>query len=177
MQTAYPLRRALVTNSTVTTFPGKLPLTAAPSGDGIFDIFDKNLVPRLATDTYMPEQIALIPFGTNNDDETFDMRLWGWSKVQGSDIWIPRLIAQLAIILGDIAANAVGTLHFLANTITVTDGPSDTSLYELITPTALETAASIILPLGGVQHFEFDFDIGTAATANCYWRAVDKRRQ
>ncbi len=169
--TAYPLRRALTANSAATSFTAKIPVAVKPSGSGVFDLFDRDL--GLAVETYMPRGIQIIPFGTDANDETFDLRVWGWSKVHLTDLWIPQMLLDLSVTLGNIAATAIGADHFLADTIVVNEGSAETTSTDLLS-TADDTPASVILNLRGCQLIEFDFDLTGAAACNCYFRPVDE---
>jgi hypothetical protein len=169
--TAYPLRRALTANSAATSFTAKIPVAVEPSGAGVFDLFDRDL--GFAIDTYIPRGIQVIPFGTDANDETFDMRVWGWSKVHAADLWIPQMLGDLTVTLGNIAATAIGADHFLSDTIVVNEGSAETTSTDLVS-TADDTPASVILYLRGCQLIEFDFDLTGGAAANCYFRPVDE---
>jgi hypothetical protein len=171
----HPLRRALTTNSAATSFTNLTPTSTEPTGDGVFDLFNRDL--GLATDTYIPKFINLIPFGTNGNDDTFDMRLWGWKQViksAGNDddaVWVPFMLADLSIVLGNIAATAIGADHLMADTITVNEG----TVEEI--STADDTVASILVHLRGASKFQFSFDLAgaqEATGANCYWAVMDQ---
>lgn len=168
--TAYPLRKALATNSTAADFTAKTPTATKPTGDGVFEVFDMAI--GQAIETYMPQYINIIPFGTDANDEAFTMRLWGWSKVAGGNgaLWIPQMLVELTVTLGNIAATAIAADHFLADTIAIAAGDADAAV---VSP-ANDTPASILVHLRGVELFEFDFDKSTAAAMNAYWRMMDQ---
>lgn len=177
MTHVYPLRRARTTSSTATGFTAKVPTATEPTGAGVFDLFDPDL--GLATNTFSPSHIHLQPFGTDGDNDTFSMRLWGWSKVYspgitGHDYWVPFVIADLAIVLGNIAG--IGAGEFLADTITITKAAGE-DYFRNAVATANDTPGSIILHLRGAKKFEFDFDLAGAqegVAMNCYWRVLDQ---
>ena len=166
--TAFPLRRALVTNATTTSFTAKIPVAVKPSGVGVFDVFDMAI--GQAIDTYMPWYLNLIPFGTDAADETFDMRLWGWSKVADTALWIPQLLVELNVTLGSVDGTAIGASHLLADTIVIAKGDADAPE---INPEN-DLPGSILVHLRGCDMFEFDFDLTGAAAANAYWRMMDQ---
>lgn len=179
MLTAHPFRKALEENSAATSFAAKIPTTTKPEGDGVVDLFDSDL--GLAINTFIPEWVQLIPYGSDAADETLNMRLWGWSKTVDG-IWIPQLLALLAVTLGNIDATAIAADNFLADTIAVTEGSEDDSsstdgtggaLADEISP-ADDSTASVLVQLRGCQLIEFDFDMVTAASANCLWRVMDE---
>jgi hypothetical protein len=175
---AYPLRRALAANSTASAFTAKVPSATKPGGVGIFDVFDANL--GYAIDTKMPKFINLIPYGSDANDETFSMRLWGWSRVEnpGADdhnSWVPILLLQLDVTLGNIAMATVAANHFLADTIAVGKGADEESgSGASVISTTNDTPGSILCHLRGVEVIEFDFDMTGAAGGNCYWRLMDE---
>ena len=178
--TAFPFRRAFATSATSADFTAKIPLaaTAKPSGVGVFDILSTSL--GYAKDTYVPQYLQIQPFGTDANDETFSMRLWGWSKIHnlGSTpgtpaadhgVWVPQLILQLDCVLGNIAATAIEAGAFLVDTITVVDGDADVAV---ISP-ANDTPGHILVHYRACELIEFDVDIGTGGAANALWRPVD----
>lgn len=168
--TVMPLQRALTASSTDTSFAAVIPTTTKPSGAGVFDLLD--IATSLSVGNNVPRFIQLVPFGTDANNETFDMILRGWSRTTGAAgtaIWVPQILLNLSVTLGNIDAAAIGANHFLADTIVVNKGDSD----GVISP-ANDTAASIITHLRGCELFAFYFDLTGAAAANCYWRVMDQ---
>jgi hypothetical protein len=167
-----PLRKALATNSAAAAFTAKTPTTTKPSGDGVFDVLGEY---GWASGVHGPSHMQIIPFGTDANDETFDMRVWGWSKTRdATPIWVPQMLLDLTITLGNIAATDVGASHFLADTIVVNEGPAaGDAWYSLIT-TADDTPASILMHLRGCELIEFDWDAVTAASVNCFFRMMSE---
>lgn len=178
--TAYPFRSVRASNLTgVSALPAcPVPTTTKPSGAGIIDLFDGDY--GLATNTYMPKFVQLQPYGTDANDEQFEMRVLGWSKTAGdignitAESWVPQLLVKVTVTMGNIAAAIYGTNHFLADTIVVDKGDGDASV---ISP-ADDTPASILLHTRGCELLQFDFSLTTALTegvaANCLWRAFDQ---
>lgn len=169
---AFQMRRALENNSTATAFTAKIPTATEPSGVGVIDVFSAAY--GFGGDTYSPDYIQVIPFGTNGADDTFDMRIWGWSKVVGADLWIPQLIADLSVTLGSISGSAIAANTFLADTIVVNAGTSSG-----VISTADDTSASGMFHLRGCSLLEFDFDLAGAQEAvsmNAYWRLMHSIR-
>lgn len=171
--TALPLRQAMDANSTATAFTAKIPVATKPSGTGVFDVFAAAL--GIATAHCLPKFLQVIPFGTDADGETFDLRVWGWSRVLGGNLWVPQLLTQLAVTLGNVSGAAIGTNHFLSDTLVATDGAvADSGTGTSILSPENDTPASALIHLRGCELIEFDFDLGTAAAANAYWRAMDQ---
>lgn len=164
------LQRALANNSTSNAaFATKVPVAAKPSNAGFFPASDAALGRRLGMSSFGPRRLLVVPFGTDAANETFDMRVWGWSKVSEANLWIPHLIADLAVTLGAIAATEVGANHLLADTIVVTKAEPNI----IVSSPANDTPGFALMHLHGVQFLDFEFKVGTAAAANCYWRTVD----
>ena len=173
--TVHPLRRALTTSSTSGSFgSGQIPTVTEPTGEGKFDLLSAKM--GVGTDPNLPRFIQIIPWGTDANNETHNLRLWGWSKVNppgtaaASVLYIPQLLLEIAYTLGNISGTAIEPGAFLADTITITYG--DTDAPEI--STAADLPGSILCHLRGCQYIEFDFKIGTGAAANCYWRAMNQ---
>jgi hypothetical protein len=171
---ALKLRRARTTSSTSTGFTAKAPTATKPSGAGVFDLFDRGT--GLGLEPHVPSHILIQPWGTNGNNDTFSMRLWGWNQVESSgtdhEAWIPFLLAELTVVLGNVAG--IGTDEFLADTIAVTDGSGEEYFRNLHSPES-DTPASIILHLKGAELIEFDFDLAggqEGVAMNAYWRAM-----
>lgn len=166
--TSHPLRRAFATNSTANSFTAKIPIATEPSGVGVFDL--QAIANGVGGEGHIPRYIQLIPYGTDADNETHNLRLWGWSRVGVEDIWIPQLLLEIAFTLGSISGAVIGTNHFMADTIIITYGDADAPE---ISP-ANELVASILTHLRGVRYIEFAGDLGTGAATNCFWRTMDQ---
>lgn len=176
MQANRRLRKALADNSTAADFTAKSPTVTEPTGNGVFNLtkFVGGSVPMYA---------MIWPFGSDADAETFDMRLWGWWRITGdgqnSDLWIPSILAGLSVVLSTpvgVAGAEVLNTDFFADTITITSGmepviTADTTNQGTIVrqSNAGNQIAWAKVPLCGPEKIEFDFDRGTAASANCLW--------
>jgi hypothetical protein len=165
------LRKALSTNSASTSFTQKIPTATEPTGTGVWDVFDRDH--GLGLTPCSKSWLYLIPFGGNANDETFDMRIWGWSEVKGETLWIPTLLWDVSVILGNISGTAIAANMLMADTLTSNDGAAETT-YRNLFDVQEDLGASALIHLMGVRKFEFDFDLtGTADAANCFWRLVD----
>lgn len=172
---ASPFRYALATNSTATAFVAQTPTTTEPSGVGIFDLTKPD---HGGFELGVPEYIQLIPFGTNGNNDTFDMRLWGISKIASADIWVPQLLVDLSVVLGDIAASDIAANTFLADTLTVNDGAADNGPWRSIIDAQEDLVASIMVHTRGCRYIKFDWDLAggqEAVSMNCLWRGVGER--
>lgn len=176
---ANPLRRAQSTNSSnASALATLIPTATKPSGTGVIDLQDPDYGYGMKKLDRVPQWLNLIPIGTDANNETFDMQVWGWKRgvsSSGDDQaeWTPILLLQLAVTLGNIDASAVyGTNSFMADTLTVTHGQDDAGS-DLVAPisTAADFPASCRLHLRGCELVEFEFSNNgkTAATMNCLW--------
>lgn len=170
--TAYRFKYALATNSTSASFAQKVPTTTEPTGVGVIDIFNHDL--GFATETYMPKYIDLVPYAVIANNDTFDMRLWGWTRidpVKSGVIWVPQLLIDMSCTIGNIAGTPIAASTLMVDTITLNKG--DTAA-PVISP-ANDTQASLLLHLRGVERIEFDFaKTGTGASFNCLYRIFDQ---
>jgi hypothetical protein len=167
---AHPLRRALVDNTANTTFPTTIPTATEPSGAGVFDLLSAEL--GLGSAIFVPAHVQIVPFAEATDDQTFDMRLWGWSKVAATALYVPQLIVELAVTLGTNDGTAIDTDVLMADTIAVTDGPADNAEWRSLIGDPANLVASIIVHTRGCRYLSFEFDVGTATKANCHFRPL-----
>lgn len=171
--TAYQLRNALATNSTASDHVAKIPVTTLPSNDGFHWLMDPDYGYSTSLSAKVPEGVFIQPWGTDSNDDAFGMRLWGWSKVFAQDIWVPHLILDATVTLGNIAQGTAST--FMADTIAVTSNHAEAETGKTfnVTP-ANDLSASIIVHTRGAEWIEFDFDLDTGAAAmNAWWRPID----
>jgi hypothetical protein len=161
----HPWRKALTTNSAATSFTNKLVTATEPTGSGIHDL-------RAFQNSKL---ILLAPFGTDGDNDTFEMRMWGWAKDSEGALWIPYLITELAVTLGNIAATAIAANTFMADTIVLNEGIAAGPFHGLLS-TADDTIGTAVFHTLGAQKIEFDFDRAGAqegATCNCLFKPLD----
>lgn len=177
MYTQDRLRRALATSSTSTGFTAKVPTSTEPTGAGIFDLYDEEL--GIAKCGRIPRWILLMPFGTDGSNDTFSFRLWGWTQVTcntvnltgDQNLWVPQLLAEIAVVLGNISFTLIATSHFMADTLTLSKGYTGP-----VNSPANDTPGQIMVDLLGNRKIEFDWDLAGAqegVAMNCYWRMVD----
>jgi hypothetical protein len=168
---ALPLRRLLTTSSTSTSFSAKIPTATEPSGEGVLNLLAESV--GVGGGVCVPRHVQIVPFGGDANNETFDFMVYGWSKTAGTVIYIPQLLIDCSVTLGNIDAAAAEASQFMADTITVNDGPSDGPGRSVISPED-DLPGSVLLHTRGCQYLEFVFDLtGTADRANVWWRAVD----
>lgn len=172
MATANTYRRALSTNATATSFTAKTPTATKPSGNGVFDL----LASSVNVGVNVPRFIDMVPYGTDGSNDTFSYRVWGWSKLNDATlgiVWIPRLLLEASITIGNVAATVLGSGNCLADTISIVDGDATSPVIS----TESDTGASIIIHSRGSELIEFDWDLAGAQEAvsmNCLWKPMDQ---
>jgi hypothetical protein len=117
--------------------------------------------------------VQVVPFGTDAADETFDMRIWGWSKCSIAEIWVPTLLLDISCTLGAIDGAVIGADHLMCDTITVNDGAADNGRWLSVISPAEDLVASIMVNTRGCRYLDFDFDLTGAAAANAFFRGVE----
>ncbi len=175
MLTINPLRRARTTNSTSTGFTAKIPTTTEPITSltgGVNDLLDPTLSLHLGQAA--SRFLEILPFGTAANNNTFDMRVWGWSKtIDATPLYIPKLLLQLNIVLGNVDGSAIASNTFFADQITIAYGDTNAPVIS----TANDTPASIIVHTRGSRYIEFDWDlagISEGTNMNAYWHVFDQ---
>lgn len=171
-----PFKYALATNATGTTFADLNATTTEPSGSGIFDLL--SIANGVGLGAQVPEYLQLIPFGKNADNETFDMRLYGYNATERTaslaPIYIPQLLLDLSVVLCARTFTDHAADTFLADTLTVNDGGADNGLWQRITDCQEDMVASVIVHTRACRYIRFDFDAdaggSASASANCLWR-------
>jgi hypothetical protein len=166
-----PFYKALATNSTATGFAAKIPKATEPSGDGIHNL---QIKPHGLT-SGGPGYLQLVPMGTDGDNDTFDMRVYGWRRVHDATLWVPFLLADISVVLGNISGAAVGTGVFMADTITLNDGVP-AGVFSGLNSAAEDLTSFLVVHTMGAQYIEFDFDLtgGQEGVAmNCLFALID----
>lgn len=168
-----PFRLALAANDAATSYAARNPKATDPSL--VAGCFDLGVAPY-GWNARAPSFVHIVPFGTAADNKTFAMKVWGWNKVAEVALYVPYLIADLAITLGGTTGTAIATNTFMADTIALTKG-IPAGPFSGLNSNANDDVASIILHTLGCQYIDFDFDAdagGTASTdANAYFRLLD----
>ena len=175
-----PFKHARATSSTSTGFTAKIPTVTKPSGSGIIDLLlEAN---GLGGGCFVPDWFQLVPYATDGDNDTFDFRVYGWNRtVDSTPVWIPQLLLDVSVVIGNISGAAIGTGVFMPDTFTLNDGPLDgdgafehSPWVSVISP-AEDLPGSIMLHARGCQLFEFDWDLAggqEAVAMNCLYRPV-----
>lgn len=86
-----PLQRARASGQTDSSFTAPAPTGTKPSGAGVVDFGGSP-----------PAWVKLVPFGAGSDNNTFTVRLIGWSLAAGTagtDLWVPHVLFESACTL------------------------------------------------------------------------------
>lgn len=172
-----PWAKALTNNSTrdasfVDAVPGAIPAAVDASGDP---------TANKAVVALTGKELQVLPFGTDADNETFNMRITLWSKVPGTvDLWIPHFIGgfvcTLSIALNGITDAALGVTAAFADTITEeatnTWDDAEAPLGVRVRSHPNDHLALIRVDTKGYELATIEFDLGTAATANALYRCL-----
>lgn len=148
-----PMVKALAANSVETAFAAKIPTATKPAGVGVFDVLGEGT-------------LDIQPFGAGADDSTFSMRVWGWRKTSGTDLWVPKCICTLDVVLstavGVAGEDALNTDRF-ADAITLAATLGGMAILESV---PANTPASAVVDVSPYELYELDFDLVTATSAN-----------
>ena len=170
MTLANPWVKLKTENFTATDFATLKSTLTRPSGDGVVDLLTEAVSPGAK----IPNGIVFRPFGTDANDEVFNLRVYGWSQEIKTKSWENILLAELAITLGNIQGTAdcaITDNDFEADTIAITYGNSNVSV-EAVSPVNNVRGASVRMDIFGSQILQFDFDMDTAASGNLIYRMI-----
>lgn len=158
---ALEFARVYATNATDATFPSRVATTTQPADAGVVDLR------RVGGSVY--DNVALVFYGTGNDNDTFDARVIGWRKV--STLWVPvplcQLTATLSAAVGVASAAVLDTERF-ADTVALAAGYNANVSAEVVTPTG-DVVAHVCLDTKGFTLLEVTFDLTGATDANALW--------
>lgn len=156
------LTQALAANSTASDFPALASSATEPTGSGVHGAFGNALV--------------VVPYGTDAADETFDLKVVGWSRVVVGGIveWVPTEIIVVTVTLGTAsgaAGGVIGDSALWADAIAGGDTPKGDTDRQIPTVTA-NTIAWFQVNTRGVEKVQFLFKNTTSASANCLFRFI-----
>jgi len=172
-----PFQYALATNSTSTGFTNFNVATTEPSGAGIIKFNSYGI----GNSENVPKYVQLIPFGTDGSNDTFDMRVYGYSPtlansglVTKTAMWIPQLLLDVSVVLGARTFSGHADNTVLADTLTVNGGPADNAEWRSLIDCQEDLVASVLVHTRGCPIICFDWDLSggqEAVSMNCLWRA------
>ena len=164
-----PFRKALATNSTSTAFTAQVATTTEPTGDGVFNLTKAAV--GWGLEHNVPSHFQLVPYGTAADNDIFDFRVWGYSRLEGTTvIYIPLLLLDVSVVLSATTGTPIAANTFLADTLTINDGGADNAIWQRIISPAEDLAASVVFHTRGCQYLLFDWDSTGATSMNCLIR-------
>ena len=143
--------KARTTNATDTSFASKVPTTTKPSGEGVIN---------LKREARASQWVELVPYGTGDANDVFEMWVIGWREIDG--LWVPKRLVKLTCTLGamtGVAGASVLATELFCDTVTASMGISNVS-YELYSP-ADDTACHVKVQTGGNELLELIFDATT----------------
>ncbi len=157
------------TNFTSADFGTLKSTTTEPTGDGVIDMANKSGATQ--------NGIRIKPFGTDANNETFSMRVWGWDRILlgGIYVWENILICEVACTLGNLAGAALCAItasDFEVDTITLTTPAASTSIYIHTQAVADVRGAFLFADTFGSRLVQIEFDMGTGASANALVRSL-----
>lgn len=153
-------------NSTATSFASKVATATAPT-DGATGVRELS-----RTTGIVANNIMLMPFGTDAANETFKMRVIGWSKTES--LYIPCILYEFTCTLGSatgVANHKPVNTDLFADTITLDSGNADVDA--TILSTADDTMCYAICDLKGFSLVEIIFNRNSSsASCNTLYRLV-----
>ncbi len=162
------MTKARTTNSTDTNFPSKVDTLTRPSGGGVVE------VNRGGGGGVVPNVCRARPYALGANNDTFNMRVIGWDKLQVSQgvfQYTPQVLVEFACTCGNITGVAGGYVlntEFWADTISLTYGNANVSV-DIVSP-ANDLPAHAVFDIKAFQMIEFIFDLGTTPTSmNCLY--------
>lgn len=171
MAICVPFKHVLSTSSSSTAFTDQNATTTEPSGDAVIDLLARSN--GWGGGHKVPTHLLLLPYGTDADTETFDVRVYGYNKTEdATPVYVPILLVDFSVALTARTATAFGANTFLADTITVNDGWPASSVWASVMSSAEDMSSGLIIHTLGCQYIKFDFDMILAATGNCLVRPL-----
>lgn len=176
-----PFVKARSVNATNTSFASKVATLTEPSGDAGTATGASVLQLSDGPNGIVPCKALLIPYGTGDANDVFDMRIIGWRRVGSGPrpdvLWIPHILASLTCTIGaatGVAASPVVATELFVDTITILSEPTitaDTTRQGTVMTysPANDTIAWAIVDLQGCEKLELTFDTttGDPTGANC----------
>jgi hypothetical protein len=155
-------RPARSSNSTDASFPSRVATATQPTGEGVLDLFGLGGGQRV-------QAVKVVPFGSDAANETFKVRVLGWTQTSGSSLWVPSALTELTCTLATptgVSGHDVADTDFFCDAITIDVGTAAQGVRK-VEPVADSMAAYVILQVEGHDLIELIFDRNaSAASAN-----------
>lgn len=174
---ARPLRRALSTNSSASSFTAHAATITEPTGDGVLAMGGAAGGPFGGT---IPERAILYPIGLGADNDAFTMRVLGWRRIRGTTtditLWVPSLMGEftctMCAAVGVAGSPVLNTERFI-DTVSIVNEPTITAAttrqgtVEMVAPGS-DLIGFLCLYLYGVEKLQFTFkQVTNSPTMNC----------
>ena len=138
-----------------TAYGALVPTETEPTGDYVVNTASDG---RRSADL-----LDFVPLGKDANNEDYQMRVYGWSRqyvANSPTVWVPTLLLQLDVTLGNISATAIAASTFMADTIAYSAGDAGA---KIVSP-ANDTPGYVVLDIMGAQKLQFDFDCDTGSS-------------
>lgn len=172
MATGLSFLPAVERNSTQMKFAGRKPMRKAPSGPGVHDLLGERI--RDEVGILEPGLIQIHPLGTAEPGKAFLGRVWGWSRVNARDLYVPILLVEYKAWLGEIDGAAIDRKTYMADTITVREKVSDPAFVAVCSP-GDGVQAHLTVHCQGSRYLDFEWGRNgapAALTTNALWKPI-----
>jgi len=158
---------AFSTASNAANFTAKSPTITEPTGNGIHSVLDYSA----ANGPESKSVCEVIVFGTGSENNSSNMRVWGWQRDNGSvPMWIPKILVEVNATLSSFAGNAqaqvTNAMLFADVLVLGTDDPADPDTVILNSATANTSIARCQFDVSGFDKIEFDGKKGNSTNIN-----------
>lgn len=161
-----PIRAVLTAGTTQATFVARTVMTTEPTGGNVIN---------LATNDWghginVPDRLKVIPVGGTTENQTFDMRIWGWNKLATTNHYVPTFLVHVSATVGSVPIAALGAGAMIVDTLLLVAG---TSNVDVLHSPANNTPAYAIIKVQGCQYMDFDWDMTGATNGNALVSPVE----
>lgn len=164
------LQKVLSSNSTDASFTALANTRTDPTGGtGVLTVPTSNCGRDIAAGgSRAPNNLLLIPYGTNSDGDLFNMRVSGWTRAVDSSgtliEYVPMAMYQFACTIGTSAGavSGLGATSLFCDSIALTWGFGESSLSS---PVGLNLNGAVVVDVMGSELVQVQFDLDTGAAA------------
>jgi hypothetical protein len=170
--------KARSVNQTSTSFVAKIPTITEPNGDAatatgacVFNVGGDRASPSLSMQNF----VKVKPYGVASNNQTFSVRVLGWSAVYptGSSqaapvLWVPELLAELlctaSSVYPGVAAAPVVATELFCDTLAITYGSTNVSV--MVDSNGADAGIAVaVVDMKGNEKLELTFSTGSSATS------------
>lgn len=173
-----PLAKVLSANANTSGFTAKTALATTRPSSNVLDLG------QYSSGGVLPCAIILYPYGLGSNNNVFSLRVWGWNRYLGQELWVPHQLAELSCTLSafaGVAGQAILNTELFCDTIsivatvgepTTTANTTRDGTIELYSP-ANDQPAWAKINTYGAEILEFDFDQTTGTpTMNALYKLI-----